>query len=224
MTSYDDGDWRIPYLDVAPYDGTTTVALTVVAPSGTTTTPTVTESATVAGRWEGAGYELSAGEWIERWTVTGTGKGRQRTTIQVAPDPAAVPTGTRVYATTADYAWWLRAAPPTGARRALAAASREVDGMLLCAVYDVDADGYPTDPDHIVALRDATCAQADYAAGQGDPYGVGSDRITSVSLGSLSYSRAAPPAGQTAAPRWSQTALDILSAAGLTGHEPRDRW
>lgn len=222
MTSFDVGDWRVPYLDVSPYDGTTVVTLTVVAPAGTTTTPTVTESAT-AGRWEGAGYELvTAGEWVERWTVTGTGRGKERTAVLVAPDPTTVPSGARVYATTTDLANWLHAAPPGGSRRALEAASREIDRMLLCAVYPVDSTtGLPTDAEHSIALRDATCAQADYARGQADPYGIGADRVTNVSVGSLSYARQPVPGSGA---RWSQAAWEILQSAGLTGHEPMDRW
>ena len=48
---------------------------------------------------------------------------------------------------------------PANAQLLLTRATRRVDQALLCAVYDVDEDGIPTDPDHVTALRDATCEQ-----------------------------------------------------------------
>ena len=222
----DVGDWRVATLTVVdsdgdPGDATTAATLTVVAPDGTTSTP-ATATADDGHHWTAAGYEFTAaGEWIERWTVTGKGAGKERTTILVAPDPTAGPSGQRVYATTEDLANWLRAAPPAGSRRALAEASRDVDQMLLTAVYDVDDDGLPTDADVIAAMRDATCAQAEYARALGDPTGVGAGRITQAQIGSVSFQRSAAsgPAG-SAPSRYSPQAWQILQQAGLTGHEP----
>ncbi|BCJ64147.1 hypothetical protein [Polymorphospora rubra] len=185
--AYDEGDWRIPTLTVTPADGTTQAALVVEAPDGTRTALTPTGG---SGSWEGPAYELtSPGEWIEDWTVTGTGAGRQRTSVLVAP--VSGPVGARVYATTADLARWLHAAPPAGARRALQAASRRVDEMLLTALYPTDATGLPTTPAHIAALRDATCAQAEYARASGDATSVGATtKPSSFTLGRLSVQQA----------------------------------
>lgn len=139
------------------------------------------------------------------------------------PVPAG-PSAVRVYATEAEYATWLGVEEaPAGAATALIRASRAVDQMLLTAVYDVDDDGLPTDTAHAEALRDATCAQAEYAAAAGDPNLVGagapSGAITQVGLGSLSYAKtaAAGIGGTSGLARWSSEAWQILQRAGLTG-------
>ncbi|HEU0041410.1 MAG TPA: hypothetical protein VFQ15_03565 [Jiangellaceae bacterium] len=210
--AYEIGDWRIATLTVTPADGTTLAVLAVVAPDGTTTAPVITGA---GGSWAAAGYELTAaGEWVERWTVTGMGKSKERAVLLVAPDPTALPTGTRVYATTTDYANALRAAPPSGSRLALAKASAAVDDMLLTAVYDVDAvTGLPTDAAVIVALRDATCAQAeDLRAAKAAAAG-------SFSIGSISVTRSAPQTVREEEYR-SPRAFGILQRAGLTGQSP----
>ena len=89
---------------------------------------------------------------------------------------------------------------PTGAEatRLLSRASRMVDSMLRRAVYDVDTDGLPTDADVIVAVRDATCAQACWWLETGDEAGVASG-LDSLGAGSGPYingklSRLAPDA------------------------------
>lgn len=210
MASYEAGDWQIPTLTVSVHDGTTAATLTVVSPSGVTTTP-ATSTPDAGASWTAAGYELTApGEWVERWVVTGTGKGSERRVLLVAPDPAAVPSGIRVYATTTDYANALRAAPPSGSRLALAKASAAVDDMLLTAVYDTDTVGMPTGAAVIVALRDATCAQAE------DARKYAAEAAGSFSIGSVSVTRAAPAKLRPEEYR-SPRALSILQRAGLTG-------
>lgn len=216
------GDWRIATLTVDPNDGTTVAVLTVISPAGALTTPDVT-SADSGATWTAEGYEFTVpGEWVERWMVTGTGKSKERAVLLVAPDPVTVPTGARVYATTTDYANALLAAPPAGARRALLAASKVVDEMLLTAVYDVDDDGLPTTAAHIIALRDATCAQAEYAKRTGDANSVGAGAISAFSIGPVQVTKGTP-SGATRSPlpaHWSPGAYRELSQAGLTGHEP----
>lgn len=225
MTDYDDGDWRIATLTVSPFDGTTSAVLTVISPAGATTTPAVTSSGGGA-TWTAAGYAVTAGEWIERWVITGTGKGKQRTTVSVAPDPAGVPVGSRLYATSADYAEELLEAPPTGIRRKLLTASRMVDQMLLTAIYDTDDDGMPTDDDMIAAMKLATVLQVEFAAGAGDSKMVGAPAASNFSLGKLAVTRNQSAGGGLGGvgPRgeWSPRAWDALQAAGLTGHAPGD--
>ena len=214
----DVGDWRTPSLTVDPADETTTATLTVVAPDGTETALAATPGDTRA-EWTGQAYQLTApGEWVERWVVTGTGAGAQRAVVRVAPDPTAVP-GQRVYASTGDYAEWIGTAPPPGARRALAAASRAIDELLLTAVYDVDSEGLPTDAAVAAALRDATCAQAAYQTATGDPAGVGAGHITQAQIGSVSFQRRGS-GGQDTPGRYSPQAVQILQQAGLLGHGP----
>lgn len=221
--AHEAGDWRIATLTVEPHDGSTAAVLTVVAPDGTTSTPGQTTSDTGAN-WTASGYEFTvAGEWVERWVVTGTGKSAERSVLLVAPDPTTTPTGTRVYATTTDYANALLTAPPAGARRALRAASRVVDEMLLTAVYPVDDDGMPTEAGHIIALREATCAQAEYAKRTGDANSIGAGAISDFSIGPVRVKKGTPD-GASRSPlpaHWSPTAFRELSQAGLTGHEPQ---
>ncbi len=226
----DEGDYRIAELPVVDEngdagDGTTGATLVVIAPDGTTSTPAVS-SPDGGQNWASAPYELTMpGEWVERWSVTGRGAGKARNVVLVAPDPTSAPSGGRVYATTADYARWLQAAPPAGSRRALAEASREVEQMTTLAVYDVDDDQLPTDTAIAAALRDATCAQAEYAQTSGDANLVGAGTpsgITQVGLGSLSYTKTASPGigGAAGNARWSTSAWQILQRAGLTGGAP----
>lgn len=216
----DVGDWRIATLTVDPADDTTAATLVVVSPDGTETLLTTTPGDDPA-TWTSEPYELTTpGEWVERWTVTGTGAGAQRAIVRVAPDPAAALSGQRVYASTGDYATWLGTAPPPGARRALAAASRVVDELLLTAVYATDAAGMPTDPVVAEALTRATCAQAAYQAALGDPAGVGAGHISQASIGSISFTRAAPGSQGSTPGRYSPQAVQILRQAGLLGHGP----
>lgn len=220
MTDYDEGDWRTPTLTVSPADGTTLAVLTVITPAGVSSTPTVTSSVDGA-TWTGDAYELTAGSTIESWVVTGTGKGKQRNEVLVAPAPTDLPSGVRVYATTGDYAKATQEAPPAGLRRRLLEASREVDQMLLTAFYTVDDDGYPTDADVILAMRDATVAQAEYAAEIGDENMVGANQFHSVAIATVNLTRGYGPGGSTAPARWSAKAWQALQRAGLVGgNEP----
>lgn len=227
MTTIEAGDTRTATITVTGGDGTTTAVLTVTAPDGTTNTPDAT-SADDGVTWTAEPYELTAaGEWVERWVVTGTGTGVQEATVLVAPSALTSPTGARVYATTTDYANALHAAPPAGARRALLEASRVVDEMLITAVYDTDDDGLPTDAAVIRTLRDATCAQAEYARATGDDNatGVADGGIQTFSLGKLSVTRGKTPGQSGGADsglpaHWSPAAYRILAAEGLTTTEP----
>lgn len=230
---YDEGDWRIASLVVTPYDGTTSAALQVESPTGTLTplVPTDQDDTPEAGKqtWTAPAYELTLpGEWIERWTVTGTGKSKQRAVVLVAPDPTNGLVE-RTYATTADYSKLIRKAPPVGARRGLAEASRLVDEMLLTAIYAVDeVTGLPTETEHIEALRDATCLQLEWAASSGDKNMTGAGRPSSFTLGRLSVQQ---PSGGSTAQRgkgpdgmWAPRAWSRLQRAGLTGYGPQTRW
>ncbi|MEV0619596.1 hypothetical protein AB0I81_40200 [Nonomuraea sp. NPDC050404] len=126
----------------------------------------------------------------------------------------------RVYATEADLTDWLDPDPvPSGAARMLARASRLIDNRLLkTAVYSTDADGYPTDQDKRDALRDCACALVEWwEAGDDDGTGAGGN-LTSVSAGSISYSRGAAPGGGMADTRISREAVEILSGAGFSLH------
>lgn len=220
------GDWRIAESTVTPFDGTSAAVLTVYPATGATFQPTLTPNddipSTGIRTYVALGYEFATGgEYIERWAYTGTGRGKEREVLLVAP--AAEEADLRpVYATTADYASYLRAAPPAGARRALREASGLVDELLLTAFYAVDADDLPTDAVVAAAMRDATCAQADYMRAAGDRYGIGAAvQYGNVSIGSVSLGRASAAAGSGGgAGRYSPRALSILRQAGLTAQGP----
>lgn len=208
------GDWQVATLTVSVYDGSTQAALTVIAPDDTETalTPTTADG---GASWTAPAYELTMpGEWVERWTVTGTGKSQERRVLQVAPDPTEVPDGQRIYANTADYAKHLRAAPPANSRTALARASTAVDDMLLCAVYDTDDAGMPTLPAVIAALREATCVQAE------DAREAKRTSVAQFSIGSVSVTRRSAPQPAPEEGYRSPRAWRVLQRAGLTGTAP----
>lgn len=103
-----------------------------------------------------------------------------------------------VYATAEEYdaSPYGQATAPADITGRLAIASRDIDELLVTAVYDTDEDQQPTDTDVAEALRDATIAQASYsinpAAGLAEgelPAGVSSASIGSASI---TRSKAAP--------------------------------
>lgn len=126
----------------------------------------------------------------------------------------------RVYATAEEYAEWLGLeTAPAGATQALRTASLRVDELLLSAVYPTEG-GMPTEAAHLEALRDATCAQAAHARTQGDPEGDGLSPYKTVSIGSVSLTRASPSDGSGSTAVYSSDAYSILQLAGLIPAEP----
>lgn len=88
----------------------------------------------------------------------------------------------RMYATLADYQ--DSETPPTEDQ--IRRASLAVDEALIGAIYEVDADGMPTDTVLLQATKDACMAQvAALAAAETSP------TLTAASIGSASYSFAA---------------------------------
>lgn len=70
----------------------------------------------------------------------------------------------------------------------LRTASRMVDQLLVGRVYDTDAAGYPTDPDNVQALEDATCAIAVELDATGATSGGATEAWDSVGIGSVKLS------------------------------------
>jgi len=225
------GDWRTPEISIStdaglPAAGTVTLSVTrgddTVIASVVMTAGTPTATATP---WTGAAYELTVpGEWVERFTITGDGKGKAEQRFWVESIIGTVPTGMRMYATTKDYADSpLTSAPDASldVRKALLIASARVDEMLNGAIYETNSTTLlPTDAAVTVALRDATVAQAAYAVEIGDPYGVGASQYQSVTIGGVSLGASYTSAGGSTPGRYSPAAFDILRAAGLTGMTP----
>lgn len=122
----------------------------------------------------------------------------------------------RIYATLADYQTWLEDTPPAGSSRALRMASTVVDEMLRAAAYATDTLGMPTDATVIAALRDATCAQAEYARASGDAASVGAGAVSAFTIGGVSVTKGQPgqPAGSSQAPTlpaaWAPMAWRLL--------------
>lgn len=226
----DVGDWRSPTIDISTSAGLPAsgiVTCEVLRPDDTTAAVVMTAGAPTATAtpWTGALYEITmGGEWVERFTITGDGKGKARATFWAAADPATAPSAGRVYATSADYANAIHETPATGTnmRRVLRVASARVDEMVLTAIYDTDSVTLlPTDSAVTVALRDATVAQAAHQIGTDDPYGIGAEKYQSVTAGGISLSRGQGRGGVSSSTgRWSPEAREILRAAGLTGGSP----
>lgn len=157
----DVGDQVTATLTVDPADDTTTAVLTVTAPNGVVSTP-VSTSVDDGVTWTAPLTYTAAGVWRLSWTVTGTGASVEHELVSVAPAPGG-PTEGRAYATTTQLANYLQAAPALDSARLLLRASELLDSdFLLPAVYEVDADGMPTDPDVIKGFADAVCAQVEF--------------------------------------------------------------
>lgn len=158
------------------------------------------------------------GLYWHRWTVTGTGAGPKNLAVPVAP--AADGSDPRhSYATSTDLANYLHAAPPADADRKLKDATAAVDDLILCAQYDVDSLGMPTDPDVKTALMEAVCEQVKWRIDTGDDDTA--ELYSSVSIAGVSLSRARSGRGATAGlARIGPGVPAILVDAGLLGNGP----
>lgn len=131
----------------------------------------------------------------------------------------------RTYATAADYNQIAEEAWPTAdaatLNKRLRAASVEVEKLTRLARYDVDDDGFPTDPDVSDAFTEATCSIAAYWAETDDPTGAdavaGAVKIGSVSLGTTSSTQDGMSTAEKLQRRIGSRAIDILTNAGLIG-------
>lgn len=205
--SWDIGDTATLTVTVDPADGTTSLTFAATSPTGITSAPAATPSVDHA-TWTGSLLLNEAGDWVVVATITGTGLGVQTLTLHVAPLPTQPIPGS--YATSADYAAYTDAAPPSGIAALLRRCSRQVDRILLTSVYDA------TDTDVIAALRDATCEQAVYHRARGNSAGIATG-YSSVAIGSVKLDKGAQASGSQ--PEFSPDAFTILQLAGLTGGE-----
>lgn len=125
----------------------------------------------------------------------------------------------RVFATVEQLEAYTGQPAPDNAARLLARASRLVSRETKAALYDVDSAGYPSDTDIRDAFRDATCAQVDVwarreaAAADGDD--VAASPWTSVSAGSLSFSRQSAPTAPVDDDQLTTEAVEILAELDL---------
>lgn len=124
------------------------------------------------------------------------------------------------YATAADLGNWLDPKPlPDNPGKVLELASDDIDELLTGAWYDVDADGMPTAPDVITALRDACVRQAEWLLDRDDLSGAQSD-VQSMTVGGRSLTRRTVGSGAGAAPQFSPRAVVVLRRAGLLALYP----
>lgn len=215
MTVNDAGDIATLTLNVTPSAVDTSATVTVTSPIGVVTSPTTTPNGD-RSTWTAQLPLALPGEYLIRWVVTGTGAGAEQSTVTARPTQPVLVAGERVYATTADLAYYLDAAPPADARRMLRRASERIEDLLLTAIYDVDTNHLPTDVGVQAALRNAVCAQVKWWMDTGDESGV-MGQMQSVSIGSVSLGRGYTGAGSAtgAGQNLSADAVAHLRRAGL---------
>ncbi|MFG2528280.1 hypothetical protein [Streptomyces sp. NPDC048516] len=120
------------------------------------------------------------------------------------------------YATPEALTAWTGQPAPADAERLLARAGEDIDSALLTAVYAVDEDGDPTDPDVRAALSDATCAQVEYQLAAGDDGTGAGGQWNSVSIGPVSLSGRSTATATTSGVDLAPRADRALRRAGLT--------
>lgn len=221
------GEFAAPTLVMNPdvSDGSTDVVLTVThrGAGGVVTTLTPSVSLDSAGHWSADPYELTEpGEWVETWVITGAGEGTAQNVRYVDPDMPLTATGS--YATPDDYAEYVGAAGPRNLQLLLRRASRQVDSVLLTAVYALtDVTNPNTSPVRTVAdeLRDATIEQVSFLLERGYTNGLPTG-FQSVAIGSVQLSRGYSGAGgDSNALPFGEIPFSILRNAGLTGQAPQ---
>lgn len=160
------------------------------------------------------GAAQASGTYIATWAGTGG--------VTAVETIAVLDAGSgRVYATSGDLTAYPVAVPAgVSAGLLLQRASRDVDRALLCAVYDVDDDGYPTDTAVRQALREATCEQVAGAIEAG-AYPGGKATPTGFGIGKIRVDRGASTAEQVQRGQLYSQAWQVLQAAGLTGGGPQ---
>ncbi|MDT0409951.1 MULTISPECIES: hypothetical protein [Streptomyces] len=211
------GDLVTATLTVSPHDATTAAALRVEQPDGTTLLPVVSPGE--GGVFTAPVEYTLAGVWLLHWTVTGTGASVETEEIGVAPASTTVPDG-RAYATTTQLATYLRDAPPPGAVRLLADASRMLDARVLAYCrYDVTPAGLPADPVVAEAIGRAVCAQVAWWGEVGDSTGAAGVGWGSVAIGSVNLGRSVTSVSgdDSAARQLAPQVADELRAPQLAG-------
>jgi hypothetical protein len=166
------------------------------------------------------------GSYLVTWTGTRLSDSTVVTytqACQVAANPEAVPQP-GVYATVQQYRAWSGDTwtPAQIITTKLMRATEDIDVALVAAVYRVDADGMPLDPQLVNVLVRATSAQAAYLIDQNDDSGIKRE-YSSTNVGGVSATRASKMQGlwmQPIAPR----ALQILRVEGIVPAAPLINW
>jgi hypothetical protein len=170
--------------------------------------------------------DQAPGSYLVTWTGTRASDSTVVTytqSVNVAPNPESVPLP-GVYASVQQYRNWSGDAwtPAEIIQTKLQRATEDIDVALVAAVYRVDADGMPLDPQLVNVLVRATSAQCQYLIAQNDDAGIKRE-YASTNVGGVTAVRSAKMQGlwmQPIAPR----ALQILRVEGVLPAAPLISW
>jgi hypothetical protein len=203
------------------------------APDSGTGTPLAATSAGVTElgmglftyTWNPA-VSITPGSYLVTWTGTRASDSTVVTysqAVNVAADPESVPLP-GVYASVAQYRAWSgdQWTPAQIISVKLQRATEQIDVALVAAVYRVDADGMPLDPQLANVLVRATSAQCQYLIAVNDDANVKRE-YASTSVGGVSAVRAARMQAM-ALPPIAPQALAILRVAGILPAAPLISW
>lgn len=201
------------------------------AASGGSGTPVAPTSAGIASLSESL-YQFTwqcpsgqaLGDYLATWQATVNG---QTMTYVQTVTVAQVPTGSPapgVYCTVARYQAVTgdQVTPQQIVTANLVRASEDIDHALIGAVYQVNANGMPTDPMLLDVLVRATARQCEYLIADNDPSGV-KKQYTSISVGGVSSTRTAASQSPTFPPL-APRAAQILNVAGVLPNAPLISW
>lgn len=126
-----------------------------------------------------------------------------------------------VYATVDDLAADLgdQQQPPANAERMLRDASRDVDDLIVSAIYSTGPDEMPLDDEIREALRDATLALVRWWLATGDDGSGTSQILTSASIAGVSLGFGNAGKDQPSM-KYGPRVPGILARAGLMGRGP----
>lgn len=125
-----------------------------------------------------------------------------------------------VYATVDELANAIKPkTPPANAEQLLVDASGDIDDLILSAVYETDAAGYPTDPEIRDALKQATIALIRWWGGIGED-GTGITQVlTSASIAGVALGFGNGGKDQPSM-KYGPRVPGILARAGLMARAP----
>jgi hypothetical protein len=166
------------------------------------------------------------GSYLVTWTGTRLSDSTSVTytqAVNVAPSPESVPLP-GLYASVQQYRNWSGDTwTPSGIIQVkLQRATEDIDVALVGAVYRVDADGMPLDPQLANVLVRATSAQVQYLLANNDDSGIKRE-YSSTNVGGVSAVRSAKMQGG-ALPPLAPRALAIMRVAGILPAAPLISW
>ena len=196
-----------------PVSGVQLVITPVGGGSAVVTDPTLTEidQATYQYVWSPP-QTTAPGDYVATWTSTSPAWTITQV-VTVVPLPSQSP-DPGLYASLAQYRQreYDQLTPDDLVNYHLQLASEVIDEALIGAVYPTDADGMPTNPEHIAIFMRACCAQVAFQIGNNDPQNI-KPQYSAVGMAGVTQSRAASAQGGV---------LPRLATA--CGDDPAHRW